>query len=394
MPMKKPVRQRDGQQWISDYLLKTTGRAVHHEVDGRTLPPQVKNIRMAEKYMSRAAENAERLAAAAEAGGDRFSARQLYRIATERYREAQHFCVPIVGPRKRELHGRLLDCAARLRTLAGYEIEPVEIPFEGKSLPALFHRAPGAEAPAPAVLFMPGMDQTKENYPNPLGNEFGERGMHVLALDGPGQGESWLRGIHVTPESHAAAARTAFEHLASRPEVDEKRIGVYGRSFGSFWSFRAAAAEPRFAACAGAVACFYWDRLTIFEEAPIRFKQVFMAMSGIDDEEAFDRIAEGYTLQGHAERIRCPALMVTGEFDPLNPLEQTEAVFGAISAPKELWVFEDEFHSLGSVEAVGGRSVYGHVASWMSRALAGEFPEGYSRKILVKKNGEGLFDTY
>ncbi|MDP7168222.1 MAG: hypothetical protein QF701_10820, partial [Nitrospinota bacterium] len=39
MPMKKPVRQRGGQQWISDYLLKTTGRAVHHEGDGWNLPP-------------------------------------------------------------------------------------------------------------------------------------------------------------------------------------------------------------------------------------------------------------------------------------------------------------------------------------------------------------------
>jgi pimeloyl-ACP methyl ester carboxylesterase len=390
MSMKKPLRQRDGQQWISDYLLKTTGRAVHHEGDGRNLPPQVKNIRMAEKYMTRAAENAERLAGEAEAAGDRLSARQLYRVASERYREAQHFCVPIVGPRKRELHGRLLECAVRLRSMAGYDIEPVEIPFEGKSLPALFHRAAGTTS-APAVLFMPGMDQTKENYPNPLDNEFGERGMHVLALDGPGQGESWLRGIHVTPESHAAAARAAFEHLASRPEVDEMRIGVYGRSFGSFWAFRAAASEPRFAACAGAVACFYWDRLTIFEESPIRFKQVFMEMSGIDDEDEFDRIAEGYTLQGHAERIRCPALMVTGEFDPLNPLEQTEAVFEAIAAPKELWIFEDEFHPLRSLEALGGRSVYSHVATWMKRALAGDIPGGHSRKTLIKKSGEGLF---
>ena len=33
--------------------------------------------------------------------------------------------------------------------------------------------------------------------------------------------------------------------------------------------------------------------------------EIVMAMSGIEDEEAFDRIAEGYTLQGHAERIRC-----------------------------------------------------------------------------------------
>jgi hypothetical protein len=102
--MKKPVRQRDGQQWISDYLIKATGRAVHHEGDGRSLPPQARSIRMVEKYITRSAENAERLAWQAEEGGNRLTARQLYRIASERYREAQHFCVLIVGPRKRELH--------------------------------------------------------------------------------------------------------------------------------------------------------------------------------------------------------------------------------------------------------------------------------------------------
>jgi dipeptidyl aminopeptidase/acylaminoacyl peptidase len=391
--MKRPLRQRDGQQWISDYLIKATGRAVHHDGDGRTLPPQAKNIRMVEKYLSRSAENTERLAQAAGAAGDPLVARRLYRIAAERYREAQHFCVPIVGPRKRALHEKLLECAAKLRALADYPIERVEIPFEGGALPALLHLLPEGRR-GPAVVFMPGMDQTKENYPNPLGNEFEERGMHVLALDGPGQGENWLRGIHVTPDSHATTARAALEFLAQRPEVEEEKIGIYGRSFGSFWSFRAAADEPRFAACAGAVACFYWDRLSVFDEAPIRFKQVFMAMAGTEDEEAFDSEADRYTLKGHAERIRCHALMVTGEFDPLNPLEQSEAVYGALGGPRELWVLEDEFHPLRSVEALGGLSVYPFVAQWMRRALAGEIPAEHERRVLIKKTGEGLFDTF
>lgn len=390
--MKRPLRQRDGQQWLQDYLIKTTGRAVHHEGDGRTLPSQAKSIRMAAKYLARSAENSERLARAADDRGDRLTARGLYRTAAEKYREAQHFCIPIVGEQKRALHAKLLECAARLRELADYPIERVEIPYGGESLPALLHLLPEGRR-APAVLFMPGMDQTKENYPNPLANDFGQRGIHVLALDGPGQGESWLRGIHVTPGSHAEAAKAAFEYLAARPEVDETKIGVYGRSFGSFWSFRAAAAEPRFAACAGAVACFYWDRLTIFDEAPIRFKQVFMAMAGTGDEAAFDATCGGYTLKGHAEKIRCPALMATGEFDPLNPIEDSEAVYNALAGPKEMWVFEDEFHTLRSVEALAGLAVYPFIADWMRRALDGEIPPDHARKVLVKKNGEGMYEA-
>jgi len=82
----------------------------------------------------------------------------------------------------------------------------------------------------------------------------------------------------------------------------------------------------------------------------------------MEDEEAFDRVADGFTLKGHANKIQCPALMVTCEFDPLNPIEQTEAVYEALSGFRELWVFKDKFHILRSVEAVGGLSVYSYVA--------------------------------
>ncbi|MFC1491518.1 alpha/beta hydrolase family protein [Nitrospinota bacterium] len=388
--MSRLERQRAGQQWILDYFIKTAGRAVHYEHDSRALPSQAKSLRMVSKHQARAAENTERLARAVEARGEGRTARALYRVAVERFREAQHFCIPVMDPRKRELHGRMLSCADRLHALADYPIERVEIPFEGRSLAGLLHLLPDRRR-APAVLFIPGMDSLKENYPDPLDNEFIARGMHILALDGPGQGESWLRGIHVTPDAHAAAGREAFEYLASRPEVDETKIGVSGRSFGSYWSLRIAAAEPRFAACAGCVANYQWDRLTIFDEAPIRFKQVFMAMADIADEEEFDRQAERYILRGHAEQVRCPVLMATGEFDPLSPLEGAEALFNALNCPKELWVFEDEFHPMASLDALGGLAAYPFVADWMHRALEGEFKEGHKRRTLVQKNGEGMY---
>lgn len=390
--MTRSERTRAGQQWILDYLIKSTGKAVHYELDGRDLPSQAKSLRMVSKHQARAAENTERLARKVEARGETHSARALYREAVERYRVAQHFCIPVMSPRKGELHGRMLACAERLHDLVDYPVERVEIPFEGRSLAGLLHLLPDRRR-APVVLFIPGMDSLKENYPDPLENEFIDRGMHVLALDGPGQGESWLRGIHVTPDAHAAAGREAFEYLANRPEVDETKIAVYGRSFGSYWAQRIAAAEPRFAACAGSVANYQWDRLTIFDEAPIRFKQVFMAMADISDEEEFDRDHSGeYILKGYSEQIRCPVLMATGEFDPLSPLEMAEALYEALECPKEFWVFEDEFHPMGSLEALGGLPAYPFVVDWLCRAFNGEFKKGYSRRALIQKNGEGLYE--
>ncbi|MDH5750628.1 MAG: prolyl oligopeptidase family serine peptidase, partial [Rhodospirillales bacterium] len=281
--------------------------------------------------------------------------------------------------------------AAKLFSMADYPIESVEIESEGKSYPGVFHRMKG-DQPAPAVLFIPGMDMTKENYPNPLDNEFHHYGMHVLSLDGPGQGEALERGHYVTPTNHIGVARAAFEFLAARPEVDETRIGIAGRSFGTFWSLRAAADEPRFAAVGGAVGCYFWDRLTIFDEAPIRFKQVFMAMSGMTDEAEFDEVSEGYTLKGHADRIKCPVFMGIGEFDPLNPLEDAEAVYDALSGAKEMWVFEDQFHSVATNKCLMGRNAYNFIAEWMGRALNGKIPPSHDRKAFITVHGGGVYD--
>ena len=66
---------------------------------------------------------------------------------------------------------------------------------------------------------------------------------------------------------------------------------------------RAAADEPRFAAVGGAVACYYWDHLNIFDETPIRFKQVFMSMAGMEDEDKLDNMSNGFTLKNSMHNL-------------------------------------------------------------------------------------------
>ncbi len=346
---------------------------------------------MVAKYLAKEGAHSEKLARAAEAAGDKISARSLYRHASEHYREAQHFVVPALSARRWELYAKCRECAERLYALMDYPIELVEIPFEGGSIPGVLYLQ-GDNKPTPTVVFIPGMDNTKENYPNPLDNEMHMRGMNVLAIDGPGQGEALERGIYVNATNHVTAATAAFDFLAARNDVDAARIGLTGRSFGTFWAMRAAADEPRYAAVAGAIACYYWDRLTIFDEAPIRFKQVFMAMAGMEDEAAFDEMCEDFTLKDHAARIKCPVLMATGEFDPLNPLEDAEAVFEAVSGPKEMWIFEDEFHPIRAPKALGGHTTFHFLADWMRRALAGELAPNLNRRAYIQRNGDGLFD--
>ena len=391
MNINKQIRARDGQQWIYDYLMRTTGRAIHFEIDGRQLPSSVKSIKMAAKYLAKKAEKAERLANLSKLDGDLISAKILYRKASEMYREAQHFTVPIISDYRWQLYDKCLLCASELYKLSENKVIKVYLESEIGPIPALWHVFESEEK-VPAVVFIPGMDNTKENYPNPLENEFHMRGMHVLSVDGPGQGEMLKSGVFVTPDNHVVVAKAAYEFLAQQKSVNENKIGICGRSFGTFWSMRAAAAEPRFAALAGAVACYYWENLTIFDEAPIRFKQIFMEMAGMQSEEQFDKMTEQLSLKPDVGNISCPTLMATGEFDPLSPLEDADAIFDHINAPKEMWVFEDEFHPIRAPEALSGHGIFHYIASWMKKALDDEFVKGFSKRRFISKNGNGMFD--
>ena len=390
MSINKPIRARDGQQWIYDYLLRTTGRAIHFEIDGRQLPLPVKSIKMAAKYLAKKAAQAEKLALLSKSNGDLVSAKVLYRKASEMYREAQHFTIPIISDYRWQLYEKCLDCASKLYDLSNNEVRKVYLESEIGPIPALWHVF-DTDIGAPAVVFIPGMDNTKENYPNPLENEFHMRGMHVLSIDGPGQGEMLKAGVFVTPDNHIIAAKAAYEFLAKQKSVDEKKIGICGRSFGTFWSMRAAAAEPRFAALAGAVACYFWDNLSIFDEAPIRFKQIFMEMSGTRSEEEFDAMCQKLSLKSDIERITCPTLMATGEFDPLSPLEDADTIFDHLNVPKEMWVFEDEFHPIRTPEALSGHEIFHFIADWMKKALDGQFETNHSIRRYISKNGDGMF---
>ena len=72
-------------------------------------------------------------------------------------------------------------------------------------------------------------------------------------------------------------------------------------------------------------------RTAIFEQASPRFKQVFMYMAGIHDEEEFDAFAEQMVLDDVAGDVTCPALQVTGEYDPLAPLETVLPIYEKVA---------------------------------------------------------------
>jgi pimeloyl-ACP methyl ester carboxylesterase len=387
---KRGERQRDNQQWMLDWLVKTTGRVQNFAYDIRVLPPEVKSYRMIPRVMGKRGVRIEAMARAAEQAGHRETACELYWRAAEHFHEGQHAIFQDDNREKIYLHGKLLECFDACARNAAYTIERVEIPFGDNYIQGVLHLAPGA-GKAPTVLFCPGMDMTKESWLAPFAHPFVARGFNCLQMDGPGQGVSNIRKIRVTVDNYERAGTAAIDYLRGRSEIDPERIVVSGFSMGSYWGMRIAATDHRVKAVATAAAC-YGPKQAIFNEASPRFKQVFMYMSGIHDEEKFDAFAEQMTLDALVPNIKCPSLMVTGEYDALAHLEEVVAVYQKVGGPKELWVLENNFHNPRFMEHIGGMEFIGYLADWLKDALAGRKPANLKREVFIReKDGLGAY---
>jgi pimeloyl-ACP methyl ester carboxylesterase len=387
----KTERRRDNQQWILDYMVKTTGRVQNFSTDGATVPREAKSYAMIPRIIEKRARHIEAIARAAEAAGHHATAAELYVKAGELYREGQHSIFEDDNQEKIYLHGKLLECFEKVMAYAPHPIERVEIPFEGNFIQGALHLLPGRPK-APTVLFLPGMDMTKEAFLNPIHHPFVERGLNCLHIDGPGQGTSNIRKIRVNAENYKFAGKAAIDWLVKRPEVDADRIAVSGNSFGSYWGMEVAAIDKRVKAVATAAAC-YGPKRPIFEQASPRFKQMFMYMAGIHDEDAFDAMADKMTLDALAPKVACPSLQLVGEYDPLTPLADVLPVYEKVPVPREMWVIENAFHTQRDVENFGGATVFGMLADWLNDALTGKIPADLDKIVFVRqKDGRGPYD--
>jgi len=387
----RPRLQRDNQQWAFDWVIKETGRVFHFQPDGRgELPTSVRSHAMISKHLGLAGRRLERIARAeAEAGHPETSMDFYYRAALQ-FMSAQHVLFSN-NDEKRYLHASLLRCFDEVRARAPYRIEHVEVPWNGTTVSGNLHLCPGSD-PAPCVFFIPGCDITKESWPHPSLNHALQRGMHVFSFDGPGQGESNLRGIRLTADNYEQAASAAFDYLAGRPEIDPQRIGVYGLSFGSFWALRVAAHEPRVRAVVAPWAT-YCDLYYLMTEESPRYKQLFMYLTQSATEAELDAVTSRMTLDGLLGQIRCPTLLVSGEYDPRSPLDEVYRLYDQLTAPAELWVFADQHHAAslvgGARRSLSEADINELACDWLRDRFAGKALAHPGKVLYVDPAGAG-----
>ena len=386
--MRTPRLDRDRQQWIFDYVVKESGRVFHWDMDGRELPASVKSHAQISKHLGRIGQRLERVAQEEDAAGHRFTALELYYRASAQFARAQH---PVLetNDEKRYLHGRCVANYEKVMELSPNPMERVEIPFEGAELQCNFHMLPG-KPKAPAVIFIPGCDSTKEVYPDPQANHALDRGVHLLVMDGPGQGTSNLRDNKLTADNYRRAVLAIAEWLAERPEVDGDKIGVVAQSMGSHWGLKVACSgDPRIKAVVGNWAS-YIDKYYILDTFSPRYKQLFGYLTGAKSEEELDKIVSDMAVEGNEGNIKCPVLLTAGEYDARSPVELVYQFYGNITAPKELWIYEDTYHMTRMFPAPGPRlDSHAMCMDWMVDALGGKYGPGHDRSIYLRTGGGG-----
>ncbi|MFL5050426.1 MAG: alpha/beta hydrolase family protein [Xanthobacteraceae bacterium] len=273
-----------------------------------------------------------------------------YMRAGNYYYSAERFIPP--GVDKIAMYDRALRCyRAALKRLYP-NVEPVAVPYEGQSLAAYFMKAPGVTGRAPTVVLFDGMDNCKEMSVIFAGIEFAKRGMHTLAIDGPGQGETQrLRQIHSRPD-YEVPGTAAYEYVASRADVDANRVAVMGYSFGGYQAPRVAAFEKRYAACV-ALGAMHWDlhgwqadvKARLAKDAKTSFTSNFQFrwVIGAPDNETALEWAKRFTLEGAAERIECAFLVVHGENDRIVPVAEAKTLYKRVgSNRKHIKIFTAE----------------------------------------------------
>jgi 2,6-dihydroxypseudooxynicotine hydrolase len=216
--------------------------------------------------------------------------------------------------------------------------ERVAIPFSGKTMYGVL-RKPTAQK-CPVLVMAPGLDSTKEEihaYEEP----FLARGIAVLAIDGPGQGEAEYE-IPICGD-YEKAAHAVCDWIETRNDLDKSRIGMWGVSLGGYYAPRATAYEKRIKACIALSGPFEWDK--IWDGLPELTRETFRVRSHSKDQAEAKQKTRELTMVEAARNITCPIFVVTGRQDRLVPASHAEQLAKAVSGPVELLIVEDGGHN-------------------------------------------------
>jgi len=203
-------------------------------------------------------------------------------------------------------------------------LERIEIRFGENRIPAYLRVARDGQK-HPVVINFGGIDSFKaESYE--YDEALQQAGLGTCAVDMPGVGECPIKGSTSADSLFTAV----IDDLEKRPEIDPKRIGMQGRSFGGYWSAKMAFAEAQrlraVVAWGGGVHYFFqedWLRESTNAESYLMDHDIARCSAfGVHSIDELAKIFPTLSLksQGWLEKPSCSMLIVNGKEDLQTPI--------------------------------------------------------------------------
>jgi dipeptidyl aminopeptidase/acylaminoacyl peptidase len=225
--------------------------------------------------------------------------------------------------------------------------------FDGERVPVFLYR-PRRDGPAPVVVVIHGGPEAQlRPIWSPLVQFFVARGYvvagpNVRGSTGYGKRYEHLDDVRLRLDSVRDLV-VLHEWLAARPEVDARRVVLYGGSYGGYMVLAGLAFHPdRWAAGIDVVGI---SSLVTFLQNTAAWRRAFREREYGSLEHDREFLEQASPIS-RVDDIRAPLFVIHGANDPRVPLTEAEQIHAALTArgvPCELVVYPDEGHGLAKL---------------------------------------------
>ncbi len=218
----------------------------------------------------------------------------------------------------------------------------------GQRVPALLFTPPGASAirPVPCIVILHGLGGSKEIMAG-MALSVVQAGDAALVIDEYGQGE---RGPLKTPAGQEAAAlaatvsqtavdvRRGLDYLATRPDIDSRRVGLAGVSLGAMIGTVTCGVEPRLKAAVLVSGGGNWGVIlrTLSSRNATVGDRSTAAFKASDWAKLNARLAPVDPLTFAPRIAPRPVLMLGGRKDTTIVPQSQQELFDALNQPKRI----------------------------------------------------------
>ena len=330
--------------------------------------------------------------------GHPVSAREAFLRASMYYRAADFYLHGNPDdPRILEAWQKSRDSFRRGAALLDQPVETVRIPYEQTTLPGYIFKPDQSDRPRKTLIIQTGFDGTAEELYFTNAVFALQRGYNVVIFEGPGQGGA-VRDQHLyfRPDWEKVVI-PVVDFILTRPEFDPNKLALLGISMGGYFAPRAAAHEHRLAALIANGGIWdmslrpgqsraeaeqelegvkknpdeanQWIREAMKKSVSFRWSmENGMFTFGVKTPAEFALALSEYHMDGQAELIRCPTLIVDSLDDQFLP-GQPQMLYDALTGPKTMLTFSRRDMASSHCQEGAGFISNQRILDWLDETL-------------------------